>query len=1502
MSDSNPQNIVIDIDNVEKETSSPSRPLQNLVISPKDDDVTKKPLIESKSIISTSTMEKSSNLSKTTSSKVNHPLSLANLFNPLNDDEKKEMPINGNSLGNESISESHKSSQRNPKLNDIPRYPQKFVKNDSMESKNSEKSELPRITSTDVLHMRRESLATIRQSVTSLKHRPVKSTSSSIKSTAFLTEIESEPHISHINTDSTPDTNLDDNLKKTDTKVKSTSIFNNKFFRKLCKPITNPPEWIQNNIHNPVQWKDVFRSWCAVFTMLIFMLNKSTLEVLGSSAFFGMVAAIMVPPQGSFPMVARRLFLFILFVLIGWGWSLLAMSAALAVRTDSISESQYILENSNAPSGDLEALYTESIFNGDYLDTRSSVVYGVFLFTGTYIMGFARAFIKNDLIMMPTVFGSTLIDTGCAVGPLFPTFRFSIGFNFLLPILFYCAVVITCMIVLFPRSASYSYSRVMLNGLTTIQKIIDLQYETVRGSFDNQRLENLLKETIDARNKWAFMLNNMHVIRPLLKYDFYIGYFSPKDYNILQDSIFIIGARLIGLCSVQRMFQGILAIDPLGDEIEDEELKNYYHSLDGIDDESINEAMNPLPGPSYNRILTTAEDIEVLSDILQLLQETTGELFEACLLGITTSESIIRQAENHRYFSSIDGKKCIQDITTVRDLLVEERKKFKEERWNKIMEPYAGNFNEHGLPLDFAIDLNYKPMFLSMVLISSLPQVAESIIKILNLLLTILGENPKKETYSIFRSVIDHGVEQPTVFIDDELQKLQNNDKIFFNRTQSYVPKRFHERYILKPIYSFHEQLTSPYGVYAFKYATLSVCLWLPAVFSSTARFYYGNRGVWAIIMGQAGLSVFAGEQLTNIFARVLATCGGLIIGILAWYISSGNGVGNPYGIGVVMGILFVPLMMFRLWHPRIVASIVCSVTIVLIVGYSYVNTHLPSVLNPGYGISIAIRRFITVLIGMTASFIMMLIPSPKSYLHHIQKLHSTALQTVEVLIGRMIEVSRIVNPERRREKLGKLIRYLFAVNLDCKQIRAMTPMAKTEPQVKTYFSVRKYIELCNMEINIVESLIQLALTLRSVNDSEWYDRVVKTGIFKDVSIVRDIMISLHILSDSMLRRVPIPNIIPTKFGHHRHEFDVILQSKAMHISSMSWDDINHPDFPTFASGMVSSFHVIILIKRLELAVIDVLDEDKILDLRGYELIENSIVEEEIELIKGLQSTIQRDEERNHLQIENKKNQNDHSIVIDVQHNYNEEPTDNRFNITSNGNSKSIRNSNKTVTPQITVAHAPLSAVDSLSGSIDSDHVGFSLSSGEPENRNSLTTRSLKDNRKSYARFDDTVRTRSPHGTVGLTSPISNGLSVGGFSSSSSVRSTSPEKLEFLARHPELNRLGNDALHFAMMTERSSPTYNRFTADHASSNRNQGLGSNLVDPYHTYNSAIQDFNNASYNSNRNRTTQRLHNVYSTRSKREGQDAPRMPQFVTRSESRGRAHTNEHNSRSNSSNK
>lgn len=63
--------------------------------------------------------------------------------------------------------------------------------------------------------------------------------------------------------------------------------------------------------------------------------------------------------------------------------------------------------------------------------------------------------------------------------------------------------------------------------------------------------------------------------------------------------------------------------------------------------------------------------------------------------------------------------------------------------------------------------------------------------------------------------------------------------------------------------------------------------------------------------MAQLTLARFKGETAVNFIFRMIATFLGGLVGLSIWYIGSGNGKGNPYGIAATCAVFF-PVSLFR--------------------------------------------------------------------------------------------------------------------------------------------------------------------------------------------------------------------------------------------------------------------------------------------------------------------------------------------------------------------------------------------------------------------------------------------------------------------------------------------------------------------------------------------------------------------------------------------------------------
>lgn len=85
---------------------------------------------------------------------------------------------------------------------------------------------------------------------------------------------------------------------------------------------------------------------------------------------------------------------------------------------------------------------------------------------------------------------------------------------------------------------------------------------------------------------------------------------------------------------------------------------------------------------------------------------------------------------------------------------------------------------------------------------------------------------------------------------------------------------------------------------------------------TTSAGFFYKEKGLGTIIMAQTGLVTYMSEFTFAFVSRLGGTLVGGVLGLVGWYIGSGNGPGNPYGLSAVMAVVAVILVWFRLFAP----------------------------------------------------------------------------------------------------------------------------------------------------------------------------------------------------------------------------------------------------------------------------------------------------------------------------------------------------------------------------------------------------------------------------------------------------------------------------------------------------------------------------------------------------------------------------------------------------------
>jgi Putative ER transporter, 6TM, N-terminal/Fusaric acid resistance protein-like len=146
---------------------------------------------------------------------------------------------------------------------------------------------------------------------------------------------------------------------------------------------------------------------------------------------------------------------------------------------------------------------------------------------------------------------------------------------------------------------------------------------------------------------------------------------------------------------------------------------------------------------------------------------------------------------------------------------------------------------------------------------------------------------------------------------------------------------------------SFFKLLGRPDVFFAVKAGIVTVLVAMPAYFKSTAGWFYFNRGIWAVIMTALTIAQFTADTVFGFVCRIVGTFLGALLGMVIWYIGSGSGMGNAYGLLACLAVC-IPFMMFiRVNFVRPLVSliqvyltpmpaIIFCITATLIIGYSW--------------------------------------------------------------------------------------------------------------------------------------------------------------------------------------------------------------------------------------------------------------------------------------------------------------------------------------------------------------------------------------------------------------------------------------------------------------------------------------------------------------------------------------------------------------------------------------
>ncbi|PPQ76063.1 hypothetical protein CVT24_006853 [Panaeolus cyanescens] len=568
-----------------------------------------------------------------------------------------------------------------------------------------------------------------------------------------------------------------------------------------------------------------------------------------------------------------------------------------------------------------------------------------------------------------------------------------------------------------------------------------------------------------------------------------------------------------------------------------------------------------------------------------------GEVFGLLFSFGSTTRSLKRKAEKEEWHREMEDvvrrlETRLNEFRTVeRVKLVGPYEKFFDRETRKVKEGGEGEFTTRSL-------------YISFVFIDTLDAFCESLIKTLRLATSIDSQRPTARLWfpgktllsptKLKGQVVGTGGEgadnpmsmgtarNPTSFADDNTSRGSSTANLNPSSSTSspstiateaehvkfetvthttrnpdaFPPTSPFGRFYIT-LCSFFRFLKSPEGIFGIRMGVVSVALWVPSVCANSAWFYYEHKGMWALIMAQMALAVYAGDQIAGFLIRMVGTAIGLVIGMALWYIGAGRGHGNPYAIVIVTTVLLSPFLYLRIvTSPRFSALwIMIPVTGVFVAGYSWINANQFVIANPGIGVALGWKRALLVMIGFTAAFIVMIFPRLQSSRVLVRQTVSSVINELGCVLAGEIEAflaeeararkgthekvvfrradedddEKVSPKERRVRRVGRRV---VALAGRMREIAPSLETAKFEPQLSGVWPQGEYRTLLELQNRMLGALVLLISSFEKL-DTKHCGMLVHHTPYLNPNFIADVFSTLSILSNSLQNGSPLPPYLP---------------------------------------------------------------------------------------------------------------------------------------------------------------------------------------------------------------------------------------------------------------------------------------------------------------------------------------------------------------------------------------
>ncbi|KAK0199602.1 hypothetical protein DFS33DRAFT_1267811 [Desarmillaria ectypa] len=962
------------------------------------------------------------------------------------------------------------------------------------------------------------------------------------------------------------------------------------------------PTWVSKNLRSKRSWKIMFRSCVACWAAYLIILPNASLRTLGTVGFFALLTSLFVPPY-----LPVQLFFFIMTtvevgLLLGWGIGAAAMRAANESRDPSVLQASMAVLNASitanpAFQANPVLAKTTAIYHGVFLDTRASIVYGCFLGLGAFVMGLFRAYAPTLVFL--SIFGTIAMDIFATYGPLFPSAHYNLMNSMAISVSCYMAIAILTTIFIFPESMNHSLINDILEQLDRLKEIVETQDEVLRTPPEHLISEHspLIKETKAARATVVLSQQQLMATSRFVHLEFSHGRWNGDDVLDLLEPLLTLVTRVAGLQS----FSQLICMS--------------QHLFERLRSDSTTTIPDTSDGYLLRRFHERNETIEAehkvrVSEVLPIIDRSTGPLRQTVSNGIEVIKRSLNHVNQNRWSRNADmDAQTRMELDKAIEGLQSSLDEFKRTNRLALINPFIPILNNPELT-EGSQTVPLRSLYVSYVFATTMINVAEATLGLMTLVSDTMEKRKANRLWApkglrkLWKILSAKGDQANGVLGEDVSphaigRNASEEQEVDHRRDPDSRPPTNAFQKVMHYISAVYRWMETPEAIFAFKYIFISIALWIPCVVRSSAFFYYREKGIWALIMAQTMINLYAADQIFNLVIRLTGTFVGLVAGLLAWYLGdewmtlpfssfdTGNAKshGNVYGSAAAVGFVLIPIVFVRLFGPYkyLQGVVLACATFALVVGYSWIDGHLTQLATPGQGWSVAWRRWVLVVIGSGASFVVMMLP-PTSGRKAVRLRNASSITSLSKLYGHLISawISEVDLDEEKDERKGEQIKAkwmkefrdkVMGASVEMRTIRELTELATWEGSLRGKWPREEYVQLVEVQIEMVSSLSQassLGGALMQLDDAWRVTFLHHTGVLNP-NFISDVMGLFSLVSQSLRTAEPMHQVLP----------ETLLEKLFYHQSNYASRDSLTPEYATsvdymyYAAGVVAVYQLL---------------------------------------------------------------------------------------------------------------------------------------------------------------------------------------------------------------------------------------------------------------------------------------------------------------------------------------